>query len=112
MACRPPSAVVIRVRPVGRSARSAPAIGATNMRKFAIIAATSLAALAAGCTTMGVGTGQSTTDNVTATFDWTETGGTRGTMIANLSSGQTFQGSFFQVTQESSVNDYGPLWTG
>jgi hypothetical protein len=83
------------------------------MRKFPIFSATLLAALtAAGCTTMGVGTGQSTSGNVTATFDWTETGGTRGTMVANLSSGESFQGSFFQVTQESSVNDYGPLWNG
>jgi hypothetical protein len=83
------------------------------MTKVVVRAAASLAAIAAaGCTTMGTGTGQSTTGNVDATFAWTETGGTRGTMVANLSNGQTFQGSFFQVTQESSVSDYGPLWNG
>jgi len=75
-------------------------------------AAVSLAAIAAaGCTTTGFGTGQSATGNVGATFSWTETGGTRGTMVAHLSNGQLFQGPMFQITQEAVV-DYGPLWNG
>ena len=76
-------------------------------------AAASLFSLAtAACTTMGTGTGQSTTQNLTANFSWTESGATRGTMVANLSNGQVFQGSFFQVTQESRAEDYGALWNG
>ena len=83
------------------------------MTKWAIRAAASVVGLAAAaCTTMGTGTGQSTTGNVSATFAWTETDGTRGTMVANLSNGQSFQGRFFQITQESRVSDYGPLWNG
>ena len=75
-------------------------------------AAASLAAIAiAGCTTTGVGTGQSANGGLGATFTWTETGGTRGTMVAQLSNGQVFQGPFFQITSES-VADYGPLWNG
>ena len=75
-------------------------------------AAASLAAIAAAaCTTTGVGTGQSATGNIGVNFTWTETGGTRGTMIANLTNGQIFQGPFFQITQESRV-DYGGLWAG
>lgn len=76
-------------------------------------AAASLVAIAiTGCTTSGFGTGQSTTGNVGATFNWTATGATRGTMIARLTNGQAFQGPFFQITQESRVTDYGPLWSG
>ena len=77
------------------------------------IAAASLAAIAiAGCTTTGIGTGQSANGGLGATFTWTETGGTHGTMVAQLSNGQVFQGPFFQITSESQVSDYGPLWNG
>jgi hypothetical protein len=84
------------------------------MKAFSIrLAGASLIAIAAaGCTTSGFGTGQSATGNIGANFSWTETGGTRGTMLAQLSDGQVFQGPFFQVTQESRVMDYGPLWNG
>jgi len=76
-------------------------------------AATSLLAIAiAGCTTTGVGTGYSPNGSVGATFTWTETGGTRGTMVAQLSNGQIYQGPMFQITQESRVSDYGSLWYG
>src|SRR3954454_2934096 len=74
-------------------------------------AAASLVAIAiAGCTTTGVGYGQAAVGNLGATFTWSETGGTRGTMVAQLSNGQVFQGPMFQITQESRVTDYGPLW--
>ena len=76
------------------------------------LAGASLVALAAaGCTTSGIGTGQVVGQNVGATFNWTQNGGTRGTMVAQLSDGQVFQGPFFQITSESVV-DYDPLWNG
>ena len=83
------------------------------MKAFSIkLAGASLIALAAaGCTTSGVGTGQVVGQNIGATFTWTESGGTRGTMVAQLSNGQVFQGPFFQITSESVV-DYDPLWRG
>src|SRR3982750_2831239 len=75
-------------------------------------AAASLLSIAiAGCTTTGMGTGQSARGNLGATFVWRETGGTRGTMVASLTNGQVFQGPFFQITSES-VIDYDPLWNG
>ena len=75
-------------------------------------AAASLAAMAiAGCTTTGVGYGQVAGTNIGATFTWTENGGTRGTMVAQLSNGQVYQGPMFQITSES-VADYDPLWRG
>jgi len=76
-------------------------------------AAASLIAIAmAGCTTYGMGTGQAVGQNLGATFNWSETGGTRGTMVAQLSNGQVFQGPFFQITQESRGDFYDPLWNG
>lgn len=84
------------------------------MKAFSIrLAGASLIALAAAaCTTTGFGTGQSATGNLNANFTYTETGSVRGTMVAQLSDGQVYQGPFFQVTQESRVMDYGPLWNG
>ena len=84
------------------------------MRTLAIrAAAASLAALAiSGCTTTGMGTGQSQVGNIGASFTYTQTGPTRGTMLASLTNGQVYQGQFFQITQESRVTDYGPLWNG
>ena len=77
------------------------------------VAAASLVALAiSGCTTSGFGTGQAIGSNLGATFNWTETGGTRGSMVARLSNGEVYQGPMFQITQESRVIDYGPLWSG
>jgi len=77
------------------------------------VAAASLVALAiSGCTTTGFGTGQAVGSNLGATFSWTESGGTRGSMVAQLSNGQVYQGPMFQITQESRVMDYGPLWSG
>jgi hypothetical protein len=75
-------------------------------------AAASLLAIAiAGCTTTGVGYGQATRGNLGATFTWSESGGTHGTMVAQLTNGQVFQGQFFQITSES-IADYDPLWNG
>jgi hypothetical protein len=33
-------------------------------------------------------------------------------MVAQLSNGQIYQGPMFQITSESQVSDYGPLWNG
>lgn len=84
------------------------------MRSFSIrLAGAALIAIAAaGCTTSGIGTGQAIGSNMGATFSWTETGSTRGTMVAQLSNGEVFQGPFFQITQESRVTDFGGLWSG
>lgn len=77
------------------------------------LAGASLMALAAAaCTTSGYGTGQSVAGNLGATFSWTETGGTQGTMLAHLTNGEVFQGPMFQITAESRYTDYGSLWYG
>ena len=81
-------------------------------RSFKAAAVSLVALAAAACTTTGMGTGQSARGNIGATFVWKETGGTRGRMTASLTNGQVYQGPFFQVTQESRIDDYGPLWSG
>jgi len=84
------------------------------MRVFSLRAAAAslIAIAAAGCTTTGIGTGQAVGQNLGATFTWTETGGTHGMMTAQLSDGRVFQGQFFQITQESRIDTYSPLWRG
>ena len=83
------------------------------MKAWLTLGSVAIAALAvAGCTTTGVGTGQSIGGNLTANFTWTENGGTNGTMIAQLSNGAMYQGVFFQITQETSDDSLGPLWNG
>ena len=80
---------------------------------FARIGAASAVAIAiAGCTTMGAGTGESTSGKVSANFQWKEQAATHGTMTANLSDGTNYQGQFFQITQQTRVTDTYPLWTG
>jgi hypothetical protein len=81
-------------------------------RSIRAVAASLFAIAIAGCTTTGMGTGQSAKGNLGATFVWRETGGTRGTMTASLTNGHVYQGQMFQITQESRVTDYGPLWSG
>lgn len=83
-----------------------------RMSSIKVAGASLLAIAAAACTTTGIGTGQSANGALGATFTWTETGGTQGTMIAQLSNGQVFQGPMFQITSESRIDSYGPLWNG
>ena len=76
-------------------------------------AAASLAVIAvAGCTTTGIGTGQSANGALGATFSWTETGGTRGTMVAQPDQRPDLPGPVLPDHPESRVTDYGPLWNG
>jgi hypothetical protein len=81
-------------------------------RSIKIAAASVVAIAIAGCTTTGFGTGQAIGSNLGATFSWTETGGTQGNMVAQLSNGQVYQGPMFQITSESRYTDYGSLWAG
>jgi hypothetical protein len=70
------------------------------------------AAALTACTTTGFGTGQQIGGSTTANFSWVEHGGVEGSMVANLSNGTVYQGQYFQVTQESRIDDFGPLWAG
>ncbi len=67
----------------------------------------------AACTTTGIGGGQLSGaggPEETVTFNWTSTdGGMSGSMTAALP-GSTFQGGFFQITQQTRAEVLNPLW--
>ena len=67
----------------------------------------------AGCTTTGIGGGQVADaggQEQPMTFSWTsKDGGISGSMTASLP-GAIFQGSFFQITQQTRAEVLVPLW--
>ncbi len=71
-----------------------------------------LVVMASGCTTMGTGFGSTPEGTHPVNFSWQASNNVSGTMNATLSGGNTYQGQFFQVTDETTVDDLGPLWTG
>jgi hypothetical protein len=80
---------------------------------MAILALPLLGVLAAGCTTMGTGTGSTPSGANPVTFNWQSSDSSlSGNMNATLSDGKTFSGQFFQITKNTSVDSVGPLWYG
>ncbi len=71
-----------------------------------------LLALAAGCTTMGTGTGSTPSGADPVSFSWKSSDSVSGTMDAALSDGKTYSGQFFQITKDTTVDSVGPLWDG
>ena len=67
-----------------------------------------------GCTTVGTGAGQliaAGAPEQPVAFSWTSTdGGMSGDMLAAME-GTTFQGRFFQITQQTRAESLSPLWT-
>lgn len=69
--------------------------------------------LASACTSMGTGTGQTRGGGTAVNFSWSSDNSTTGVMTATLQdSGKAFTGRFFQVTDETRVDDIQPLWNG
>ena len=71
-----------------------------------------LVALAAGCTTMGTGSGSTATGANPVTSSWTSSDAVSGTINASLSDGKSYSGQFFQITKDRTVDSVGPLWYG
>ena len=68
---------------------------------------------AAGCATMGTGTGATLSGADPVTFTWKgSTASASGTMAASLSDGTTYTGRYFQITKETEVDSLEPLWVG
>ncbi len=85
---------------------------ANSIARISRLAAGALAVAAlASCTTSGVGTGEVRGAALSASFSW-QGSATRGKMTATLTDGEMYQGQFFQVTQETTVDELGPLWVG
>ena len=75
--------------------------------KQVMIGFTSAALLlaAAGCTTMGTGSGSTATGSDAVQFSWTSSDAVSGQMTATFTtSGTTYQGQFFQITNETTVD--------
>lgn len=83
------------------------------MRSRTLVIAGLASTVLSACATHGVGEGYSTAaPGLTATFTWTSTDGVRGDMTATLSSGERYDGRFFQITGETRIDDIQPLWSG
>jgi hypothetical protein len=67
---------------------------------------------AAGCTTMGTGYGTTAAGTNPVRFNWTSSDGVSGTMSATLADGSVYAGSFFQVTDNTTADTFGPAWDG
>ena len=59
-----------------------------------------LAAIAAGCTTMGTGIGCTPSGARSATFSWRSSDGHSGTMQATQSDGTNYRGKYYQITRD------------
>ena len=84
------------------------------MKNTAIYLALAAATCLAACTTTGTGGGELSSsgsqNQQPVTFSWTSTdGGITGTMSAQLP-GASYQGHFFQITQETRADTLAPLW--
>lgn len=68
----------------------------------------------AGCmtTTYGSGTASTPSGDVRAMITWEARGARNGIMTANLSTGESYTGSFFQITRDTRVDDLRPMWYG
>lgn len=68
---------------------------------------------AAGCATMGTGTGATLSGADPVTFNWKgNSASSSGSMTASLSDGTTYTGQYFQITKETEVDSLQPLWVG
>jgi hypothetical protein len=71
-----------------------------------------LAAVVAGCATMGTGSGSTLTGAEPVSFTWNSPDSVAGTMDAKLPDGKTYSGQFFQITKQTTVDSLEPLWVG
>lgn len=67
-----------------------------------------------GCKSTGSGMGESATGDVKAHFTWQQSDPASGTLTAMVSkqngSEETYEGKFYQITNNSQIDTLGPLW--
>jgi len=71
-----------------------------------------LVALSTACTTIGTGVGATASGADPINFSWKSSDSISGTMSAALAGGTIFSGQFFQITDDTTVDAVGPLWSG
>jgi hypothetical protein len=90
------------------------------MKKFVAVLSSSLvvglflAAILVGCKSTGSGSGESRSGDVKVNFTWQQSEAVSGTLAATVTdpSGrqETYQGKFYQITQNSHIETIGGLW--
>jgi hypothetical protein len=84
-----------------------------NAQRVSLFAAVCMGLALGACTTMGTGTGSTSTGNEPVTFNWTsKDGGVTGTMSATLADGGAFNGPYLEITNTAQSTDFYPMWTG
>jgi hypothetical protein len=84
-----------------------------SMMKAALPLLAVVAIGAAGCATMGSGTGATLSGADPVTFNWKgSTASNSGTMTASLTDGTSYTGQYFQITRDTTVDSLQPLWIG
>ena len=79
--------------------------------KLAAVVALGLALGA--CTTMGTGTGSTSSDDQPVSFNWTsKDGGVTGTMSALLPNGTAYNGPYLEITHTAQSTQFAPMWEG
>ena len=67
-----------------------------------------------GCKSTGGGMGESATGDVKAHFTWQQSDPASGTLTAMVSkqngTEETYEGKFYQITNNSQIDTLGPLW--
>jgi hypothetical protein len=67
-----------------------------------------------GCESIGSGVGESATGEVKAHFTWKQSDPGSGTLTATVfkqnGSEETYEGKFYQITNNSQIDTLGPLW--
>jgi hypothetical protein len=68
-----------------------------------------------GCKSTGFGTGESPHGNVKVNFTWEQSAPTSGTLRAVLTTSdgtnEMYEGKFYQITRDTTVETLGPLWS-
>jgi hypothetical protein len=73
-----------------------------------------LSAATVGCKSAGEGMGESPAGDVKASFAWEQSGPSSGTLKATVTkptgAQETYEGKFYQITHETTVETLGGLW--
>jgi hypothetical protein len=82
-------------------------------QRVTLAAAVGMALALGACTTLGTGTGTTSTGDQPVSFNWTsKDGGITGTMSATLPNGAAYSGPYLEITSTAQSTQFTPMWTG
>jgi hypothetical protein len=84
-----------------------------DARRALPIVAVAMGFALGACTTMGTGTGSTSTGDQPVSFSWqSKDGGVTGTMSATLPGGAAFTGPYLEITNTADTTQFYPMWSG